>query len=185
MNWTQEITFLAPIVVVGLGVGVAQLKAYQASASAQKHQTLNYLAGLGVRIGDDAMALLRSTPNLSPAGALSWAINEFEATAPAAISALGSDAALAGVDNLVRRGILGSAQGGQLDAAASSVIAALAPSAATAKVSPNQLAAVSAAVASAVPVTLETVQSMIEAALTKPAPVEPDHAPTPATEHVA
>ena len=173
MNWTQEATLLAPILVVGIGIGVAQLKSYQASAAAQKHQALNYLAGLGVRIGDDAMALLRATPGLTPAGVLSWAINEFQATAPDAIATLGSDAASLGVENLVRRGILGSAQGGELDDAAAAVIKALAPSAATAKVSPNQLAAVSAAVAASVPVTFETVQAMIEAALAKPAAAPP------------
>ena len=189
MNWTQEATLLTPILLIGIGMGVAQLKAYQASAAAQKHQTLNYLAGLGVRIGDDAMALLRATPGLTPAGVLSWAINEFQATAPDAIATLGSDAASLGVENLVRRGILGSAQGGQMDDAAVAVIKALAPSAATAKVSPNQLAAVSAAVAASVPVTFETVQAMIEAALAKPTPalapvppappvVEPSAAPT-------
>jgi hypothetical protein len=161
MDWTQEITFLAPIVVIGLGIGVAQLKAYQASAAAQKHQTLNYLAGLGVRVGDDAMALLRSTSGLTPAGVLSWAISEFWATAPDAIAALGSDGAAAGIENLVRRGILSSAQGGPLDDAASSVIKALAPSAATAKVSPNQIAAVGAAVSTAAPIAIEDVTAAL------------------------
>ena len=187
MDWTQEATLLAPILAVGIGIGVAQLKAYQASAAAQKHQTLNYLAGLGVRIGDDAMALLRATPGLTPAGVLSWAINEFQATAPDAIATLGSDAASLGVENLVRRGILGSAQGGELDDAAAAVIKALAPSAATAKVSPNQLAAVSAAVAASVPVTFETVQAMIEAAFAKsaPAPVPPAAKPMMSAEMAA
>jgi hypothetical protein len=178
MDWTQEITFLTPVLIAGIGFGVAQLKSYQASAAAQKHQALNYLAGLGVRIGGDAMALLRSTPNLTPAGALSWAVNEFQATAPDAISSLGADATSAGVENLVRRGILSSAQGGPLDDAATAVIKALAPSAATAKVSPNQLAAVSAAVASAAPITIEAVRAMIQAALAAPAtPTDPTATP--------
>lgn len=165
MTWVQVVVLGAPLLVVLLGIGVAQLKVYQATQSAQGHALRADAAALAIRVGDDAMALMRSTSGLTPASMLSWAVNEFKATAPAAVLSLGSDVSADGVQALVRRSILSSAQGGTLDDAANAVITALAPSAATAKVSPTQLAAVSLAAASAAPVTVEMVQKIIADAL--------------------
>jgi hypothetical protein len=55
---------------------------------------------------------------------------------------VGDAAAAAALNELVRKSLLSVAQGGSLDAAATAIIAAMAPTAATAKVTPPQIAAV-------------------------------------------
>jgi len=147
-----------------VGAGVKWLTAWRATPEAAKYPALNYLAGLAIRVGNDALALMAANPTLKPADALAWAQNEFKATAPDAITTLGKDATDAGVNAMVRRGLLTAANAATVSTASTAIINDLAPSAITAKISPPQIAAVAAALPAAVPA-LEDVAASVMAML--------------------
>lgn len=133
------------------GVAIARLKVWRASPAAAAHPLEASVADVAIAVANDALALLRSNPTLTPAGVVAWAKQELQAQAPAAVVTVGDAAAAAAFSELVRKSLLSVAQGGSLDAAATAIIAAMAPTAATAKISPPQIAAVLADATAAAP----------------------------------
>jgi hypothetical protein len=154
LAWLIFLTVLGGL----LGLAVQLLTAFQASAKAKKYPILNLLAELAIQVGNDAIALLRANPTVSPAAALAWAVSELKATAPDAVTQLGGDASDAVLQVMLRRSMITAAQAGTLDDASHKVLADLAPSASTAAVPPPVKADVVATVVS----TLPTVEQLVE-----------------------
>jgi len=141
MTWDQVATLGVPLLLVLLGIAGGIAKVYQSNAAVQKNQTLSNLLTFAAHVGTDAMALLRSNPGLTPAGVLSWAIQEFQATEPSLVQSAGLNDQPKKLENMVRRSFLDAAQSGVPDEAAARVVRDLAPTPLTAKVAPNQNAA--------------------------------------------
>jgi hypothetical protein len=162
-----------------LGAGVQWLTAWRASAKAAKYPVLDHLAGLAIHVGNDAIALLRANPTVSPAAALAWAVSELKATAPDAVIQLGGDASDAALQVMLRRSMITAAQAGTLDDASHKVLADLAPSASTAIIPPPVKADVVATVLGTFP-TVEQIIEQVIARLAPPAPAFTEPAPAPA-----
>lgn len=182
-------TLLFLVVAALIGGGVKWLTDWRTTAAAKKYPLLDHLAGLGIRIGNDAVALLRANPTLTPAAALAWGVQELKATAPDAVKELGGDASDLALNNLVRRNMITTVQATTLDDTANKVLTDLAPSVVTAKVTPPIAKAVTSDVLASSP-TLEAVIEQVLAKLgqksnytvatiTPPAPPVVDHAYPP------
>lgn len=151
-NWIAVAWPLAMLVAGSLiGTGLTRLKIWRASPQAADHPLESSLADVAIDVANDALALLRSNPALTPEGVAAWALQELQAKAPDAIVSVGDAAAQAGLQELTRKSLLSVAQSGTIDQAATAVIAAMAPTAKTARVTPPQIAAVVAAAADAAP----------------------------------
>lgn len=154
---------LVMVLIALIGFGVQWLTAWKATAAAAKYPLLGHLADIGVRVGNDALALLRANPTLTPAAALAWGVQELKATAPDTVKQLGEDASDQALNNLVRRNMITTAQASVLDDAANKVITDLAPTVLTAKVTPPVVKAVTADVLASSP----TLEAVIEQVLAK------------------
>lgn len=192
------LTALAPYLIGALVAGggavlallVTRLKAWRASPAAAAHPLESQLADLGIDVANDAIALLRSNPALTPAGVAAWALQELQAKAPAAVVTLGDAAVQAGLQELTRKSLLSVAQSGTIDQAATAIIAAMAPTAKTARVTPPQIAAVLADAAAAAPDVEAAIASAIPAIVARvvallhgnesATPADTSTAPTPA-----
>lgn len=151
-NWIAVAWPIAMLVAGSLiGAGLSRLKTWRASPAAEAHPLESSLADVAIDVANDALALLRSNPALTPAGVAAWALQELQATAPDAVVTVGDAAAQAGLQELTRKSLLSVAQSGTIDQAATAIIAAMAPTAKTARVTPPQIAAVVAAAADAAP----------------------------------
>lgn len=161
---THTLLVLAVVMIAGaiIGAAVKWLTAWRATPAAAKFPALNYLAGLAIRVGNDALALMAANPTMKPADALAWAQSEFRATAPDAIKNLGADATEVGVNAMVRRGLLSAANAATVTTASTAIIADLAPSATTAKVSPPQIASVAAELPAVAPAVEEVASKVME-----------------------
>jgi hypothetical protein len=135
-----DLMALWPIAAILAGllitVGVAELTKFRSSKTAAQYPVLDYLASLGVRIGNDALAMLQANPSLTPADVLTWAEKEFRLTAPDAVATTAKNLDDMGVQSLVRRGLLTAANAATVSAASQAVIAELAPKAGTVRVVP-------------------------------------------------
>jgi hypothetical protein len=169
--WTVGL-FVAGIFLTVLANVIVNVKN---NAWVKQHAAASKLADLAGDICNSALALLRSNPALTPNQAAAWALNELKASAPDAITTAGSLATDGALDYMVTRKLVTAAQAAPISDASNAVIATLAPSATTARVTPVQTAAVTAAVASTVP-DLESIVAAVVARLS---------APTPATVTVA
>ena len=140
-------------VVLGAALqeGVAWLTKWRASPAAAAHPVENDVAGIALGVAQEALAFLRANPSVQPAAVAAWAIKEVQANAPAAATTIGDDLVFTGLARLTRQKLLTVAQSGDLDDAAKGIIKALAPTAATAKVAPPQLAAAELAALGAAP----------------------------------
>lgn len=162
MDFHQLLYIVIVLVLIALiGFGVQWLTAWKATAAASKYPLLSHLADVGVRIGNDALALLRANPALTPAAVLAWGVKELKATAPDTVKQLGEDASDVALNNLVRRSIITTAQAGTLDDAANKVITDLAPSVVTAKVTPPVASDVTTTVAGTLPTLEEIVETVL------------------------
>lgn len=172
-----------------LALGASRLKTWRASPAAAAHPLESHLADLAIDVANDALALLRTNPALTPAGVAAWALQELQAKAPAAIVTLGDAAVQAGLQELTRKSLLSVAQSGTIDQAATAMIAAMAPTAKTARVTPPQIAAVladaavaapdvEAAIAGAIPTIVERVVALLHD-VPPATPAEPNTAAAP------
>lgn len=150
-----------------LGLAVKEIAVFKTTKFAQQHSAAGRIADMLDDICSAGLAFLSANPTATPHVAAAWALSEIKASAPSLITQAGSLATDEALGYAVNRKLVTAAQAAPLSDAAQAVIAALAPSAATARVTPQQLVAVSVAAAAAAPVTAEAVQAMIEAALTK------------------
>ena len=139
--WTGIIMLAGSI----LGFAAKEIEAFKASKFAQQHAAAGRLADVADDICSAGMAFLTANPTASPHAAAAWALSELRASAPALITQAGSLASDEALGYMVNRKMVTAAQAAPISAAASAVIDALAPSAATARVSPPQLAAAGAA----------------------------------------
>jgi hypothetical protein len=165
MAWTVGL-FVAGIFLTVLANVIVNLKN---NAWVKQHAAASKLADLAGDICNSALALLSSNPALTPAQAAAWALNELKASAPDAITAAGSLATGGALGYMVTRKLVTAAQAAPISDASNAVIAALAPSATTARVTPVQTAAVTAAVASTVP-DLESIVAAVVARLSASTP---------------
>ncbi|GAB0118697.1 hypothetical protein [Acidisoma sp. 7E03] len=173
-----------------LALGARRLKTWRASTDAAAHPLESQLADLAIDVANDALALLRANPALTPAGVAAWALQELQAKAPAAVVTLGDAAVQAGLQELTRKSLLSVAQSGTIDQAATAMITAMAPTAKTARVTPPQIAAVladaavaapdvEAAIAGAIPTIVERVVALLHGtALATPAEADAPAAPS-------
>jgi hypothetical protein len=170
MAWTVGL-FVAGIFLTVLANVIVNVKN---NAWVKQHAAASKLADLAGDICNSALALLSSNPALTPAQAAAWALNELKASAPDAITAAGSLATGGALGYMVTRKLVTAAQAAPISDASNAVIAALAPSATTARVTPVQTAAVTAAVASTVP-DLESIVAAVVAKInaTLPPPSAP------------
>jgi hypothetical protein len=165
MAWTVGL-FVAGIFLTVLANVIVNLKN---NAWVKQHAAASKLADLAGDICNSALALLSSNPALTPAQAAAWALNELKASAPDAITAAGSLATGGALGYMVTRKLVTAAQAAPISDASNAVIAALAPSATTARVTPVQTAAVTVAVASTVP-DLESIVAAVMSRLSASAP---------------
>ncbi|HET6607065.1 MAG TPA: hypothetical protein VFG62_10370 [Rhodopila sp.] len=167
-NWIAVAWPIAMLVAGSLiGAGLTKLRTWRASAAATAHPLESSLADVAIDVANDALALLRSNPALTPAGVAAWALQELQAKAPDAIVSVGDAAAQASLQELTRKSLLSVAQSGTIDTAANAIIAAMAPTAKTARVTPPQIAAVVAAAADAAPDIEAAIASRIPAIVEK------------------
>lgn len=161
---------LAVMALTGLlGLAVKEIAVFKSSKFVQQHAAAGQLLGMLDDICGAALAFLSANPTATPHAAAAWALSEIKASAPGLITQAGSLATDEALGYAVNRKLVTAAQVAPVSDAAKAVIADLAPSAVTARVSPTQVAAVSAAIIQAAPVTAEAVQAMIAAALAAPA----------------
>lgn len=168
-----------------LTLGAGRLKSWRASPAAAVHPIESQLADLAIDVANDAIALLRANPTLTPTAIATWALQELQAKAPAAVITVGDAAVQAGLQELTRKSLLSVAQSGSIDQAATNIITAMAPTAKTAKVTPPQIAEVladaaaaapdiEAAIAGAIPAIVEKVVELVRAQPATPvAPADP------------
>lgn len=181
LAWLIFLTVFGALVAAA----VNWLTAWRASKVAAKYPVLNHLAGLAINVGNDALALLRANPSVSPAAALAWSVSELKATAPQAVTQLGGDASDAALQVMLRRSMITAAQKNTLDAASQRVLADLAPSASTAIVPPPVKADVIATVVGTLPDVEAIVEKVIARLANPPAPVAPAAPGAPAPAAVA
>lgn len=167
-NWIAVAWPLAMLVAGSLiGTGLTRLKTWRASPQAADHPLESSLADVAIDVANDALALLRSNPALTPEGVAAWALQELQAKAPSAIVSLGDAAAQEALTELTRKSLLSVAQSGTIDTAANAIIAAMAPTAKTARVTPPQIAEVMAAAAETAPDLEAAIAKVIPAIVTR------------------
>jgi len=144
-----------------LGLAAKEIEAFKSSKFAQQHAAAGRLADIADDICSAGMAFLSANPTASPHAAAAWALSELRASAPALIAQAGSLASDEALGYMVNRKLVTAAQAAPISIATDKVIAALAPSAATARVTPPQLAAAGAAVSAVAPIAIEDVTAAL------------------------
>jgi hypothetical protein len=134
-----------------LGLTVREIAVFKSSAFAQQHAAAEAIADILDDICSAGMAFLTANPTAPPHAAAAWALSEIKASAPGLISQAGSLATDEALGYAVNRKLLTAAQAAPVSDITKAVIATLAPSAATARVTPAQRTAVVAAASAAAP----------------------------------
>jgi hypothetical protein len=179
--------FLWAIVVMAatglLGLSAKELAAFKASKWAQQHSAAERIADLLDDICSAGMAFFTANPTATPHAVAAWALSEIKASAPGLITQAGSLATDEALSYAVNRKLVTAAQAAPVSQASTAVIAALAPSASTARVTPPQMVAVAAAATAVAPAALEDVMNALLAKFPGLAALAPP-TPSPAVSTV-
>jgi len=149
MSWAYYWPFLLMIAGILLAILSHAIASLKQNAWVKSHAAAAHIADLADDICSAAITYLSNNPAMTPSQLASWALNELKATAPDLITSAGSLASSQALGYMVNRKLLTAAQAAPISEATSGVIAALAPSAVTARVSPTQIVAVKTAASGA------------------------------------
>lgn len=146
---------MTPLVLIALLLLVGVLQALVKNKNVQNHPAIAIILQDALDIASSALALMQGNPSLSPQDAKAWAVKELKATmTPQSITSLGAAVSDEALGYLVNKKMVSVAVAAPVSDATKAIIATLAPSALTARVTPPQVAAVDAILSSEVPLTL-------------------------------